>query len=127
MQNVEVKRRFKQFAIDAAQLTQKLPKSKINDLYCRQLIRSSSSSGANYFAACRAKSPKDFVNKLKIVEEGLDESIFFLELRNYFNPDNRHEIEGNVTEGNQLLSIVVASIKTLRNKRRSNSSFVIRK
>ena len=44
------------------------------------ILRSSSSVGANYRAACRAKSLADFINKLKIVEEEADESIYFLEL-----------------------------------------------
>lgn len=72
MQNL--KNRFMQFAIDVAILIQKLPESRVNDAYCNQLIRSSSSPGTNYRAACREKSTADFINKLKIVEEELDES-----------------------------------------------------
>lgn len=73
----ELKGRFKKFAIEVALLIQPIPKNTVNNAYCNQLIRSSSSSGANYYAACRAKSTPDFINKLKIVEEELDESIFF--------------------------------------------------
>jgi four helix bundle protein len=82
----ELKNRFKKFAIRVAKLIQQLPKSTINSAYCNQLIRSSSSSAANYRAACRGKSSADFINKLKIVEEELDESIFFLEMLEEFNP-----------------------------------------
>ncbi len=116
----DLKKRFKQFAIQVAMLTQKLPKSTINTAYCGQLVRSSSSSGANYYAACRAKSPADFIYKLKIVEEELDESVFFLELLQYFNPDDTMEIQELINEGNELLAIVVQSIKTSR-KNKSNS------
>ena len=72
----ELKRRTKKFAIEVFKNTQKLDIKFID--YKRQLIRCSSSVGANYRAACRAKSPKDFINKLKIVEEELDESLFFI-------------------------------------------------
>ena len=109
----DLKRRFKQFAIEVATLISRLPKGVINIAYCAQLIRSSSGSAANYRAACRAKSPADFINKLKIVEEELDESVFFLELLQYFNPDFP-ETDDLIKEGNELIAIIVASIKTIR-------------
>ena len=86
MNSDDLKKRFEQFAIDVALLIKDLPKNTVNTAYSNQLIRSSSSPGANYRAACRAKSTADFVNKLKIVEEELDESVYFLELLLYFNP-----------------------------------------
>lgn len=72
-----LKTRFKQFAIHVAVLIKTIKPNVINNAYCNQLIRSSSSSAANYFAACRAKSKADFINKLKIFDEELDESVFF--------------------------------------------------
>lgn len=80
MDSEEMKRRTKTFAINVARLTQKVPDNVINRAYKSQIIRSSSSVGANYRASRRAKSKPDFINKLKIVEEELDESLFFLEL-----------------------------------------------
>jgi four helix bundle protein len=73
-----------------------------------------SSPGANYRAASRAKSKKDFINKLKMIEEELDESIFFLELLNHFNPQFNEVINKNLNEGDELLAIVVQSLKTAR-------------
>jgi four helix bundle protein len=108
----DLKKRFFQFAVDVAQLIQKLPKSVVNNAYSNQLIRSSSSPGTNYRAALRGKSTSDYVYKLKIVEEELDESMYFLELLHYFNPDERPELDLLLKEANELLSIVVASIKT---------------
>lgn len=81
----EMKNRYRGFAIEVASLIQDLPKNIVNINYSNQLIRSSSSPGANYRAACRAKSIADFINKLKIVEEELDESLYFLELLDHFN------------------------------------------
>ena len=116
----DLKARFKKFAIEVALLVQKLPKNGINYAYCNQLVRCSSSPGANYRAASRAKSSKDFINKLKIVEEELDESIFFLELLNHFNPDFDDSIRKNLNEADELLAITVTSLKTARKKIRTN-------
>ncbi|MFZ1785192.1 MAG: four helix bundle protein [Ferruginibacter sp.] len=81
MDSEEMKRRTKEFAIKVGILTQGLPDSPINRAYCNQIIRSSSSVGTNYRASRRAKSNADFINKLNIVEEEPDESLFFLECR----------------------------------------------
>jgi len=80
MTTEEMKRRTKEFAVDVALFTPKLPFNPVNKAYNSQVIRSASSVGANYRASRRAKSNADFINKLKIVEEELDESLFFLEL-----------------------------------------------
>ncbi|MGB5364285.1 MAG: four helix bundle protein [Aureibaculum sp.] len=112
-----IKNRTQKFAIDCWDLCSKFPKSREFDAYCRQLIRCSSSVGANYRAACRAKSNADFINKLKIVEEEVDESMYFLEMFLIISDKEHQEINRLLKEANELLSIVVASIKTMRNKK----------
>ena len=112
----ELKSRTKQFAIDIGMLTQLLPENRINNAYCNQLVRSSSSVGANYRAARRAKSKADHINKLKIVEEELDESLYFLELLLVFNPTFEEKINSIYQMGEPLLRIIVATLVTLRNK-----------
>lgn len=114
MDSEEMKRRTKQFAINIGVLTQGLPESQINRAYCSQIVRSSSSVGANYRASRRAKSNADFINKLKIVEEELDESLFFLELLEVFNQPQKREIDLLHAEGETLLRIIVASIISSR-------------
>ena len=106
--------RTKQFAIDCGHLVLSLPTNNINHAYCAQLIRSSSSVGANYRATRRAKSKADFINKFKIVEEEIDESLFFLELIVEFNKDKRNKIGTLYKEGEEILKIIVATLKTLR-------------
>lgn len=118
MTKEQLKRRTKLFAIETAKLLVALPYSIINKNYSNQLIRSSSSVGANYRAALRAKSKADFINKLKIVEEELDESIYFLELLSEFNEAFIPAIHELCREGNELLSIIVASLRTLRQANR---------
>ncbi len=113
---IEMLSRTKQFAIDCAYLTISLPLSDINKAYRNQLIRSSSGAAANYRATRRAKSTADFINKLKITEEELDESLFFLEMIAEFNKNKREIIVPIYRSGEELLKIVVASIKTSRTK-----------
>lgn len=114
MDKAILKQRTKAFSIAIAKLLLDLPFNILNKNYSNQLVRCSSSVGANYRAACRAKSKADFINKLKIVEEELDESMFFLELLVEFNPDKKEAISQLWKEANELLSIIVASLTTLR-------------
>src|SRR5688572_6632276 len=99
MDSEEMKKRTKMFAINVAKLTEKVPDTAINRVYKGQVIRSSSSVAANYRASRRAKSKADFTNKLKIVEEELDESLFFLEMLYEFNRNLKVEIVELYKEG----------------------------
>ena len=112
-----LKNRTKRFATDCWNLCSKFPVSREFNAYCNQLIRCSSSVGANYRAACRAKSDADFINKLKIVEEEADESMYFLELFSEVSALESEEVKRLHGEANELLSITVASIKTMRNRK----------
>jgi four helix bundle protein len=117
----DLKLRTFTFAVNIAGLVKALPYDFINKHYFNQLIRCSSSIGANYRAAQRAKSSADFINKLKIVEEEADESLFFLELLQEINPSHKDLIQPLLAEGLEILKIIVASINTVR-KRDSNMS-----
>lgn len=112
MDKNELKKRLKLLAINTAKLCMKLPFNQANKVYTGQVIRSSSSSAANYRAACRGKSKPDFVNKLRIVEEELDETMFFYEMLAEFNEPFKKELRELYKEANELLSIIVASINT---------------
>lgn len=120
---IDMKSRTKKFTINCSLLCSKLPHTREFNAYVNQLIRCSSSVGANYRASQRAKSTADFINKLKIVEEEADESLFFLEIISEINTDKdlKIEIEYLLKEGNEILAIVVASIKTSRNNQNSKS------
>ena len=122
MNSETLKQRTKAYSISIAKLISSLPYNIVNKNYSNQLVRCSSSVGANYRAACRAKSTADFINKLKIVEEELDETMFFLELLEEFNPNEKTFIRKNWEEGNELLSIIVASIVTIRRNEQNRKS-----
>ena len=75
MDEAEFKRRTKELALRTIRLIESLPQSVTANILGKQLLRSSTSVGANYRAACRSKSIPDMINKLRIVEEEADESM----------------------------------------------------
>ena len=92
-------------------MTEKLSNSRANDILARQIIRSATSVGANYRAACRAKSTPDMINKLRIVEEA-DETIYWLEVLQEISA--LPELATLSKEASELLAMTVASIRTLQ-------------
>jgi four helix bundle protein len=108
----DIIKRLKTLAVSTGKLCLILPHNIVNKTYIGQIIRSSSSASANYRAACRGKSKADFVNKLRIAEEELDETMHFYELLAEFNDDFKKELRSLYKEANELLSIIVSSINT---------------
>jgi len=74
-----------------------------------QLIRSATSVGANYRAACRARSKADFVSKIGITLEETDESVYWMELIADSKVKTAEQLAELLKEGNELVSIFVAS------------------
>ena len=112
------KHRTKLFALEVIRLVETLPRNKTSDVLGRQLLRSGTSVGANYRAACRGKSPADVVAKLSIVEEEADESIYWMELLVESGVVMPNRIDAITQEANELLAMTVASIKTIRARSR---------
>lgn len=108
-----LKARFKKAALQVIISLQEIRFPAMEYDLKRQLVRSSTSTAANYRAACRAKSKADFVNKLKIVEEEADETIFWLEMLEELGC-NIPKLQESKSEFNELLAITVASIKKAR-------------
>ena len=77
---IDLKDRTKSFALRILKLVDALPKTTAGRALASQIVRSGTSVAANYRAACRAKSPADFIAKMAIVEEETDETLFWLEL-----------------------------------------------
>ena len=80
MDEDEFRRRTKQLALRIIRLVESLPNTPICNVIGKQMLRSATSVGANYRAACRAKSEGDMIAKLGIVEEESDETLYWLEL-----------------------------------------------
>ena len=111
------KNRTKLFALGVVRLVESLPRNRIADVLGRQLLRSGTSVGANYRAACRGKSASDVIAKLSIVEEEADESIYWIELLVDGGVVEPNRVDAIKKEANELLAMTVASIKTLRARR----------
>ncbi|HMP65437.1 MAG TPA: four helix bundle protein [Pyrinomonadaceae bacterium] len=117
-----MKNRTKQLALRIIRLVESLPETRTSKVLGGQLLRSGTSVGANYRAACRAKSTADFIAKLAIVEEEGDESIYWIELLVESKQVKSELVKGLLDECNQVLSIVVAAIKTSKIKRNPKSA-----
>ncbi len=114
MTRVEMKRRTKVYANRIVKLCSALPGNWVAQTLGKQLLGSGTSAGANYRAVCRAKSNSDFVNKLRIVEEECDESLFWMELLVDNNLVNAARSRDLMQEADEILAIVVSSAKTAR-------------
>ena len=114
MNKDDMKHRTRQFAIRVIRLVESLPKGRTEDVFGKQLLRSGTSVGANYRAACRAKSTADFVYKMGIVEEEADESLYWMELLIETKIMESKKLEPLMKEADELLAITVASIKTAK-------------
>ncbi len=108
------KERTKALAIGIMCLVETLPNTRAADVIARQVLRSATSIGANYRAACRAKSAADMIIKLKIVEEEADETVYWLELLAEGKKIPRETVLSLIRETNEILAMTVTSIKTLR-------------
>jgi four helix bundle protein len=108
------KARTKKLAIAIIKQVDKLPRSLATDVIARQLVRSGTSIGANYRAACRAKSTPDMINKLKIVEEESDETEYWFEILTEAGFVSKNQIADIYKETDEILAMTIASIKTLR-------------
>ena len=117
MNELQMKQRTKDFAKEIIQICRELPDNREGRLIGNQLFRSGTSVAANYRDTCRAKSKADFISKLAIVEEEADETLFWMELLNEMNIYKNNVLEKLMLENNEILAIIVASIKTSRNRR----------
>lgn len=114
MTEEELKERFKQFSIRIIKMVDSLPNTVSGRAIGSQVVRSGTSPAANYRAACIGKSEKDFLNKLKMVEEELDETSHWLEIimETGMLPKSRlQQLEEECTE---LYRIIVKSIISTR-------------
>ncbi len=115
----DLKIRTKRFAEDIVRLAEALPATRTGEILSRQIIRSATSVGANYRAACRARSRADFVSKLCIALEEADETGYWLEVMGDLNlvPAGKHR--SYLAEASGLTAIFTSSIKTAKANKES--------
>ena len=110
----ELKGRTKQFGLRVIRVVEILDSDRTGRTIGNQLLRCGTSVGANYRAACRARSPAEFRSKLGIVEEEADEAIYWMEMLVEAGLVSEQQLQGLVKEANEILAIVVTSINTSR-------------
>ena len=112
----QFQKRTKKFVVDNIKLFRKLPQTEEARIIGRQLLRSSSSVGSNYRAACRARSQGEFHSKLSIVVEEADESVFWMEILIEAQIIKESEIFDLIKEANEILKVVSKARKTVSAK-----------
>jgi len=112
MNTEEMKQRTRCFALSVIQLVRSLPgRGQDVQVLGRQLLRAGTSVGVNCRAACRARSPADFIAKMGIVEEETDETMYWMELlveAGLLRPENTIDL---MKEADEILAITVVSIR----------------
>jgi four helix bundle protein len=116
MNKADSKKRTKQFGLRVMKLVGALPEDSVGRAIASQLVRSGTSVGANYRAACRGRSKAEFVAKLGIVVEEADESAYWLELIIEGDLLAANLVEPLLQETNELTAIMVASRKSAQTK-----------
>src|SRR5206468_7928698 len=116
----------REFALGVVRLVAELPRTREAFVIGLQLLRAGTSVGANYRAACRARSRKEFIAKMGIVEEEADESEFWLGLlleRGLLDAQRASLLR---REAGQILAMTVTSIRTARQAHRSTPHSALR-
>ena len=112
----ELKERFKAFSIRIINMVDSMPNTISGRAIASQVVRSGTSPSANYRAACIGKAGKDFINKLKMVEEELDETGHWIDIimSTGMLPENR--VKELYQESQELLKITTSSILTMKQR-----------
>jgi four helix bundle protein len=130
----QIQDRTKKMALEIIKLSEHLPNKSVGWTFSNQIIRSATSVAANYRAVCRARSDKEFIAKMGIVIEEADETLFWLEMieeskviadcgLQIEDSKNQQSLIKNLkSEVNELISIFVASVKTVKNRLNQKSS-----
>jgi four helix bundle protein len=111
-----LRERTKQFAIRIVKMFRSLPRTEEARVLGRQVLRSGTSVAANYRAVCRSRSRADFISKLAVVTEEIDETVFWLELLVDTGIVPKVKMGKLLVEGNELVRIFGSSVHTARTR-----------
>jgi four helix bundle protein len=114
MDEAEMKRRTKIFAIRCMKLADSLPATVSGRAIASQLVRCGTSVGANYRSACRGRSKAEFISKLGIVEEEADESAYWMEIIAELEMKSDRVLRPLRQEAEEIVRMIVASIRSVR-------------
>lgn len=109
MDREELKRRTKAFALRVVRFVGNMPGGAVSRILGNQLLRAGTSVGANYRAACRARSRADFISKIGVVEEEADEALYWLEVIAESGTVMSDELSSLIKEAGELVAIFTAA------------------
>ena len=121
MNEQQFKDRTKRLALRVIRLAEALPQGRSADVIGKQIVRSATSVGANYRAACRGRSDETMIAKLDIVLEEADETLFWLELLAGSGVFPETRLSDLMIETDEIVAMTVATLKTLHAKLRKGS------
>jgi len=110
----QLKERTKRFALEVIALVGTLPRTLVAEIIAGQMVRSGTSTGANYRAACRARSRAEFVAKIGVAEEEADETQYWLELLLETKLAKSETVRRLIAEATELVAILSASRKSAK-------------
>jgi len=121
-----LRQRTKSMALRVIKLVHALPKTVTGEVIGKQVLRSGTSVAANYYGACKARSRKDFINKIGIAEEEADETLLWLELIVDAKLVEAPRMKELIVEVNEITSILAASRITAKKHESGSSKIVTR-
>ena len=122
MNSTEFQDKTKRLGLHVIRFVEILPQNYTSRVIVNQILRCALSVGANYRAVCRAKSDKDFINKMKIVEEECDETIYWLEIIEESGLAKIEVVTPLKREAKEILAMIIASINTMSKNLKSKKS-----
>ncbi len=122
MNSAEFQNKTKKLGLGVIRFVEVLPQNNASRVIINQILRCALSVGANYRAVCRAKSDKDFIHRMKIVEEECDETIYWLEIIEESGLAKVEPIAPLRKEAREILAMIVASINTVSKNLKSKQS-----
>jgi len=111
-----IKRRTKQLAVEVILFYNQIQKTDSTRVIGRQLIRSVTSTAANYRAACIARSQKEFFAKMSIVVEEADETLFWLETLKDTHLASEDKLKPLINETLEIVKMVSKARKNAGSK-----------
>lgn len=118
--SAELEARLKKFALRVLRLVKSLPNIEENRIYGRQVIRSSSSIGANYAEATCAHTRLDFLHDINKCRKEAKETVYWLELISEANPLLKEKMTDLLDESRQIYKIFMSSVKTAKKNQMSS-------
>lgn len=109
MDREQLKRRTKAFALHVIRFVSALPRNAVARILGNQLLKAGTSVGANYRAACRARSRAEFISRIGVVEEEADEALYWLEVIAESGIAEGDRTASLMTEADELVAIFTST------------------